>query len=386
MTTSYDDPDAPIAWRRFFELSHDLVCVAGFDGRFRDVNPAWERTLGFRREELTAVPFLDFVHPDDREATIRETQCLAEGGETLSFENRYRDRDGGYRWLRWNAVSDPEEGLIYASARDVTAEREAMDRLAARRAELEARVGEQTRELERRNEELQEFVYVASHDLQEPLRKIRAFGDRLAARYAVALEEQGLDYLRRMQSAARRMSELIDNLLVLSRVTTTARPSEIADLGVVAREAVADLRLRVEETGAEIEIGDLPRARVDRVQIRQLFQNLVANALKYHRSGQPPRVRVYEVDGEGEEGSGSDWIEVAVSDDGIGFEEKYLDRIFRPFQRLHGRSEYPGTGMGLAICRRIVERHQGTLTASSRPGEGATFRVCLPAAGTEDDR
>lgn len=238
--------------------------------------------------------------------------------------------------------------------------------------------------LQQSNRELQEFASVASHDLQEPLRKIQAFGDRLRAKCAAALDEPGRDYLDRMQSAASRMRSLIDDLLVFARVTSKAQPFLPVNLAQVAQEVVADLEERIHQTGGRVEVGDLPTIEADPMQMRQLLQNLISNGLKFHRQQEPPLIRVH-AQGVPEIASGGNGTAVAapccqliVEDNGIGFDEKYLDRLFHLFQRLHGRGEYEGTGMGLAICRRIAERHGGTIAARGVPGCGATFVVSLP--------
>jgi light-regulated signal transduction histidine kinase (bacteriophytochrome) len=225
--------------------------------------------------------------------------------------------------------------------------------------------------LERNNRELQDFAYVASHDLQEPLRKIQAFGDRLKVQSAAALDEKGLDYLGRMQAAAGRMQTLINDLLTFSRVTTKAQPFARTDLAQVTRDVLADLEVLLEKSGGQVTVGELPVVDADPTQMRQVLQNLIGNALKFHRPDAPPRVQVSAViDGE--------VCQVVVADNGIGFDEKYLDRIFTPFQRLHGRGVYEGTGIGLAVVRKIVERHGGAVTARSAPGSGANFIVTLP--------
>lgn len=234
-------------------------------------------------------------------------------------------------------------------------------------------------ELSRSNADLERFAAVASHDLQEPLRKIRAFGDRLATKYADDLPERGQDYLERMLSAASRMSRLIDSLLTFSRLATKEGPFEMVDLDEILAEVVADLEVRIEENDGRVEVGELPVIEADPNQMRQLFQNLVGNALKFHREGVPPRVRITceRVADEPDER-----YRIVVEDNGIGFDEKYLDRVFDVFQRLHGRGVYEGTGMGLAICRRIVERHGGEITATSTPGGGSTFIITLPTRPT----
>jgi signal transduction histidine kinase len=240
-------------------------------------------------------------------------------------------------------------------------------------------------ELERSNRELQQFASVASHDLQEPLRKIQAFGDRLKNKCAADLDDQGREYLERMHDSAGRMRTLINDLLTFSRVKTKARTYVEVDLRRVAEEVVGDLEGRLQQTDGRVVLGDLPTIVAEPMQMRQLFQNLIGNALKFHKPGEPPVVQVEgriradapSAAGDGGLGATGPRAEISVSDNGIGFEEKYLDRIFEVFQRLHGRNEYEGTGMGLAICRRIVELHGGRITARSRPGEGSTFVVTL---------
>ncbi len=238
------------------------------------------------------------------------------------------------------------------------------------------------------NRELQEFAYVASHDLREPLRKISSFADLLRQESSDRLDESGKRYLDRMQDAAIRMSGLISDLLSFSRIATQGQPFTPIDLNDVVAEVLSDLEVHIRDVKGTVEVGPLPTIEADATQMRQLFQNLIGNALKFHRKDVPPIVHVRAGDETGDgAGDGTDdgAYRLTVRDNGIGFEEKYLDRIFMPFQRLHGHNTYPGTGIGLAICRRIVERHHGDLTARSRPGEGTTFVVTLPVrhrAGT----
>jgi signal transduction histidine kinase len=241
------------------------------------------------------------------------------------------------------------------------------------RKHAEAMLSNLARELQRSNRELEEFARIASHDLQEPLRKIQAFGDRLVTMLGAGLSEHGRDYLARMQAAAKRMSTLINDLLTYSRVTTKAQPFVQVDLGRIAREVLSDLETRIEETGGRVALGDLPMIEADPLQMRQLLQNLIGNALKFHRKDIPPVVTVA-----GEPGGYAQTVQLSITDNGIGFDMKYLDRIFDVFQRLHGRTEYDGTGLGLAVCRKLVERHGGTITATSAPEQGATFIVTLP--------
>ncbi|WP_414590431.1 PAS domain-containing protein [Anabaena sp. CCY 9614] len=239
----------------------------------------------------------------------------------------------------------------------------------------------QCQELARSNQELQQFAFIASHDLQEPLRKIITFGDRLKNTLENDLSEPGRDYLARMQNAALRMQTLIKDLLILSRITTQAQPFVWVNLAQIAQEVLSDLEVSIQQTGGSIEVGDLPTIKADPLQMRQLLQNLIGNALKFHRLQTPPVVKVYSQifsDQSEKVCLCAETCQIIVEDNGIGFAQKYVDRIFNVFQRLHGRQEYQGTGMGLAICRKISERHHGKITAQSTPGEGSRFIVTLP--------
>ncbi len=252
------------------------------------------------------------------------------------------------------------------------------------RRQAEETLERQTQELSRSNSELEQFAYVASHDLQEPLRKIQAFGDRLAETSGDLLNDRALDYLNRMQDASGRMKVLITDLLTLSRVTSKGQPFVQVDLHKVAQEVVSDLEPWMEQENARVDFSDLQVIDADPTQIRQLLQNLVSNAIKFHRKEVSPLIKIscerltsQELCSDGASQT-DEFCQLMVEDNGIGFEERYLDRIFTVFQRLHGRGEYGGTGIGLAICQKIVQRHGGSITARSRPGEGSTFIVILP--------
>lgn len=262
--------------------------------------------------------------------------------------------------------------------------------IALAQAQLLEDESRQRQELARSNAELQEFAYIASHDLQEPLRKIQAFGNRLQAQFSQQLGDRGQDYLARMHNAAERMQALINDLLSLSQVTTKAQPFVSVDLAQVTREVLIDLELAIERTGGRVEVGELPIIEADPLQIRQLIQNLISNALKFHRQGVPPIVIVSSQTITFEEGIVEKLVvthcQITIEDNGIGFDEKYLDRIFNVFQRLHNRSEYEGTGMGLAICRKVAERHGGSITATSTPGQGAKFVVTLRATSPSEEK
>lgn len=242
----------------------------------------------------------------------------------------------------------------------------------ARRQSVEKELNEYSTELNRSNQELEDFAYVASHDLQEPLRKIQAFGNLLLNEYGDSLGIDGADYLQRMHSAANRMSTLIADLLAFSRVTRIKQRRQPVHLSEVLRDISSDLEARITETKAVVNVGKMPTVFADPTHMRQLFQNLVGNAVKFHRPDVPPVVTVRSRAKRG-------GYEITVADNGIGFDEKYLDRIFAVFQRLHERSNYEGTGIGLAVCRKIVERYGGTITAESTKNEGSKFIIWLPA-------
>lgn len=270
-----------------------------------------------------------------------------------------------------------ENARIYRRLQEFSANLEVM--VAERTAALTASTNtlrQLNTELERSNQELQDFAYVASHDLQEPLRKIQAFGNLLEEEYGSALGE-GQTYLDRMRNAASRMQILINDLLAFSRITTKALPFSAVDLNVIAQEVVIDLEALMLVTKGSVKIDTLPIIEADPLQMRQLLQNLIGNGLKFHAPGVAPQVHVFaelltDVQTQQEQ------CLLSIEDNGIGFDEKYLDRIFTVFQRLHARGEYEGTGIGLAVVRKIVERHGGSVTAQSAVGKGATFQVTLP--------
>lgn len=357
------------------------------------ISPQHEELLGYPAEEWTSDNrfWERMIHPDDRERVVAEDERTDETGEPFRIEYRYIARDGSIVWVRDDAVLVRDEdgsplfwqGVMF----DITEQKRAQEEIQRLNEELEGRVAERTAQLEAyaerlaaSNRELQDFAHVASHDLQEPLRKVLAFGERLKTKYGDVLDERGLDYLGRMEAATLRMQGLIEDLLSLSRVTTRANPFEPVDLGEATREVLADLEARVEETGGRVEVGELPTIEADRAQVRQLLQNLIGNALKFHEEAKPPVVKVYgRLENRGAGGGARNICRLVVEDNGIGFDEQYLGRIFAPFERLHGRKAYEGSGMGLAICRKVVERHGGEITAKSVPGEGSTFVVTLPA-------
>jgi signal transduction histidine kinase len=282
-------------------------------------------------------------------------------------------------------------GLAYfVIGQELTRRKDAEQAVRAINDRLETTVSERTSalvqtsaELLRSNRELEQFAYVASHDLQEPLRKIQAFGDRLKKATGDTLPEASREYVDRMQASATRMRTLISDLLTYSRVSTQNQAFRPVNLSEILAGVQSDLVVRIEECGGRIDADPLPTINADPTQMQQLFQNLIGNALKFRRAEIPPVIRITcrplaDVPTDENHTAGSRGWRILVTDNGIGFETQYADRIFGLFQRLHGRGEYDGTGIGLSICRKIVERHGGRITANSQPGVGTEFVIDLP--------
>lgn len=350
--------NAPIAY-------HEL----DIDGRYTRINRTEEMLLGYTNDELRGRhPSEIIVEKDSRVVT----NAKISGDMPLEpVERTFIRKDGTYiSVLNQDRLIRDEDGRtigIRSTLQDITARKHAEEQLKVFNEKLQ-----------QSNRELQDFAYVASHDLQEPLRKVQAFSDRLNTKYAAELEGDGLDYLERMRSAANRMQMLIQDLLTFSRVSTKALPFTAVDLKIIISEVLTDLEIKIEETAATIEYADMPTIEADPMQMRQLMQNLIGNALKFKSQGVAPVIKIV-ADRVAWDGNGNPaHVRIRVEDNGIGFDQKYTDKIFTVFQRLHGRTEYEGSGVGLAICRKIVERHDGTITAKSNPGEGATFVFTLP--------
>jgi signal transduction histidine kinase len=263
------------------------------------------------------------------------------------------------------------EDLVKKRTKELASTNESLKKEIEQRSLVESYLKHYSDELKRSNQELHDFASIASHDLQEPLRKIITFGDRLAAQVQ-DIDEKGEHYLERMQNAAQRMKEFIDDLLEYSKIETKAKPFEKTDLNTIVPEVLENLEIQINKTQAQIRCGKLPILEVDSFQIRQLFQNLIGNAIKYNKADDSPNIEISARSNE------KGFWEISVKDNGIGFDEKYIDRIFKPFERLHGKLEYEGSGMGLTICQKIVKRHGGRISVTSIPQKGSTFKISLP--------
>ncbi len=345
------------------------------DFRVREVNVLGRTPYGLSREQIVGKRASDLFPHDqtngifDRYAEVVRTQ------QPQAFEFSYTQGDTK-KWLDVRLVPFDTSSVV-ASTLDITLIKQAQVTLEAVNDELR-----------RSNDNLQKFAYVASHDLQEPLRKIQSFGDMLATQYGPSVGADGLNMIQRMQVSAARMSALIKDLLTFSRIATQRETHQSLPLNDLITGVLDDLDVVIRESGAQVYVGPLPTVAGDGAQLRHLFQNLISNALKFRQADVPPVVSVTHQHVTAKDLPRSPSVlmskrtaaywEICVADNGIGFDEKYLDRIFQVFQRLHGRNQFPGTGIGLAVCQKVVENHGGTITANSKPGEGATFRVFLP--------
>ncbi|TYQ31606.1 PAS domain S-box protein [Pseudanabaena sp. UWO310] len=359
-----------------------IVAITDVQGTITFVNDKFCEISQYDRHELIGQNhhmLNSGYHPRE---FFREMWQEISQGRIWRAEIKNRAKNGSFYWVDTTIVpflNDHGKPYQYLAIRtDITPLKETENEL---RIEVKERLKtltelhNLTERLETSNRELQDFAHVASHDLQEPLRKVQAFGDRLKSTCEESLSDKGQDYLARMLNAASRAQILIDDLLIFSRVTTQAKPFEPVNLSVILQEVLSDLEIRLEKTGAMVECDPLPVVDADALQMRQILQNLLSNALKFHKDSVQPfiqvRSRIYHSDNQ-------DWCEVRIIDNGIGFEEKYVERIFQIFQRLYGRKDYEGTGIGLAICRKIVERHGGTITAQSQLDHGSVFIFTIP--------
>ncbi len=358
-------------FRTALEWSPIGMAIRDLDGRWLVVNRALCDLVGYSDEELRSWSYRQISHPDDVEADVAlSRELLAGTRQGYSREKRYLHRDGHVVWILLAVTlvrtESGEPRFFIAQMKNIT-QRKHAEGLLARQAE----------ELARSNAELEQFAYVASHDLQEPLRMVASYTQLLANRYKGQLDERADRWIGYAVDGAQRMEELINDLLALSRVGTHGRPMELCQCDSMLARVLESLAVAIAESDAEVTADALPPLRADAGQLGQLFQNLIGNALKFRRPGVPPRIHIGV---ERRTAKGQDEWLFSVRDNGIGIDPEYSDQLFVLFQRLHTREEYPGTGIGLAICRKIVERHGGRIWVDSIPGTGSTFHFTLPVA------
>ncbi len=352
-------------YRAIFENALAGILQTDASGRILRTNTALTQMLGYEPGELVGWQVLDMVHAEDRPETAR-LQADMNAGVIPSYvqEKRYLTKSGGELWVK-TSVTVLRDG----QGRPVNwvAIIENMDQ----RHRSDERFQRLTDELRRSNQELEQFSYVVSHDLQEPLRMVASFVSLLKRRYGGKLDHEADEYIQFAVDGAQRMQQMIVDLLDYSRVTRKGQPFEPVSLDQALADALNNLKMSIQDTGAQVTAEPLPQVLGDGSQMLRLFQNLVGNALKYRRPDEPPRIAIKARQ------VGLDWV-VEVADNGIGIAPEYFERIFQIFQRLHGRGEYEGTGIGLAVCRRIVERHRGRIWVESVPGQGSRFLFTLP--------
>ena len=360
-------------YRSLFDLSHDGVVFVGLDGPIEEANDAYLDMLGYDLDEIIGVTYQQLTPTRwaAMEAEIVEQQLMSRG-YTDEYEKEYIRKNGSVFPIAVRSILVRDEAgtpvRIMGIVRDITEQKQAKEALERH-----------ARDLARSNEELEQFAYVASHDLQEPLRKIRAFGALLAEEKQASVDEEGRQYIDFMTDAAARMQTLVSDILALSRVTTAAQPFEDLPLSDVFDTVLSDLSVSLDEAEGHVEVADVPTIEADRTQMDQLFRNLIGNALKFRKPGVAARVTVrVAAEAEPLPAIPGPAYTIVVSDNGIGFEPSQGSKLFQPFKRLHARHQYEGAGIGLAICEKIVLRHHGRITATGTPGEGADFTVTLP--------
>ncbi len=359
--------------RSLLEASLDPLVTISPEGKVTDVNQATEAATGVGREQLIGSVFSSYF--TDPEMAGKGYRRVLSDGFVKDYPLTIRHVSGSTMDVLYNAVVYKNEAGqmqgVFAAARDITERKRAEEELSHYREHLEELVAQRTEELARSNRDLEQFAYAASHDLQEPLRMIVGYLQLLGDRYRGQLDEKADKFINYAVDGAGRMSTLIHDLLNYSRVSTQGKELQNTDSQKALEFALRNLGSAIQESGATVTHDSLPMVRADNTQLAQLFQNLIGNAVKFRAAERPPQIHV-SVRNEQEH-----WL-FGVQDNGIGFEQEYQDKIFMIFQRLHSRGQYPGTGVGLAICKRVVERHGGRIWAAGELGKGATFFFTIP--------
>jgi PAS domain S-box-containing protein len=332
--------------------------------KFTQANVGACRNLNYSMKELTHLTPFD-LKPEFTKETFEELISPLKTGQKpmIIFETAHKRKDGTLYpvEIRLQLMKDESPPVFIAIVQDI-----------AKRKNDKEMLMNYARELERSNKELEEFAFIASHDLQEPLRKITTLGDCLLDR-AENLDKHSREYIKRIQQSAYRMKYFIEDLLSLARASAKPAPFELVNLEKEIKAVCEDMSHLIHSTQGMVNIKNLPAIEGDKCQLHQLFMNIILNALKYKKESRIPIVNIF---GRKEN---ADYWNIIIEDNGIGFDEKYSDKIFQPFKRLHGRSEYEGSGIGLSICKKIVDHHEGTISVKSKPGEGTTFTITLPA-------
>jgi hypothetical protein len=379
-----DRLEAETKRNRFFTLALDMLGIGDFDGHLLQVNPAWERVLGYTEEELRGVTPDRLVHPQDLPMIYERVQMLKKGMSVEYFELRCLHKDGTYRWIGWTAAPFPAEKLIYIFGRNVTARREAEDKVMQLNGELEKRIAALTEV----NRELETFNYSISHDLRAPLRSMSGFAQALMDGQASKLGAQEADYVRRIANSARRMDTLLQDLLEYSRVSRASMPPTVVNLDGVVSEIVTLREREIEQTKARIEVkSPLGAVTAHMPTVQQILANLIDNGLKFVHKDTTPQLHIWSetVATNGHSADSPQLLRIWVEDKGIGIEKEFHEKIFGLFERLHPSHAFPGTGLGLAIVRKGVERMGGRVGLESQQDHGSRFWVELPA-GTEAEK
>ena len=355
-------------FREFFDCVPVAYHELDMAGVVRRVNRAECALLGYQAGEMLGRPVWDFVAGTEREASREALPRKLSGEQPLEpHQRRYLRRDGGELWI------EIHDSLVRNAAGGTTGIRTVMLDITERKRMAEA-LECHAEKLARSNAEVERFAYVASHDFQEPLRMVASFTQLLAKRYSGKLDETADQYIEYAVDGAKRMQQLIVDLLAYSRVNSKELDIRQADSEALLAAAMQNLGVGIEESGAFVDCDQLPEVWVDKAQFIQLFQDLLGNAIKFRHKETPLRIRISAED------TGAEW-RFSVQDNGIGIDPRHSDRIFQIFQRLHTRAEYPGTGIGLAVCQRVAERHGGKIWVESKPGVGSTFRFTIPKPG-----
>ena len=392
------DAESDVRFHQLADFIPQLVWTARPDGHLDYYNKQWYDYTGFE-EGYGDQSWLPILHPDDAQLCLDTWYNSVQTGEEYEIEYRFVDRKkpGEYRWFLGRAcpIKNSSGQIVkwIGTCTDIDDQRRKSETLEQLVVERTRQLNQANTQLKHSNDKLQHFASVASHDLQEPLRKVFTFSQLLAEEYSQELDREGVDLLGRMQRAVERMSGLIRDILSYSRLTTqTATPTPV-NLGDIVSEVLSDLELTIQEKQAIIRVDSLPTVTGAASQLRQLFQNLLSNSLKFQANGTRPvvEVTVNQTSPQAMPPALASLLrsdetlfwEISIVDNGIGFDEQHRERIFQLFERLHGRSQYEGTGIGLALCKQIVEQHNGFITARSQPGAGAVFSVYLPVPSVQ---